>query len=66
MKKGDLKCQISSFFNGSLKLKGFRTTVLGISNDVNHLMQSFLTKTFVVGFGDDYFLTLSYEVANRF
>ena len=35
-------------------------------HDVSHLMQSFLTKPFVIGFGDDYFSTLSHEFDNPF
>ena len=54
------------FFKMSQKLTWLRRMVLGTCNDVSHLMQSFLTKPFVVGFGDEYFSALSHEVANPF
>ena len=51
--EGGLKMPDIEFFNMSLKLTWPRRMVLGTCNDVSHLMQSFLTKPFVVGFGDE-------------
>ena len=64
--EGGLKMPDIEFFNMSLKLTWLQRMVLGTCNDVSHLMQSFLTKPFVVGFGDEYFSALSHEVANPF
>ena len=57
----DVEC-----FNNALKLTWIRRLVLDMCHDVSHLMQSFLKKPFAIGFGDDYFPTLSHEVDNPF
>ena len=57
----DVEC-----FSNALKLTWIRRLVLKMCHDVSHLMQSFLTKLFAIGLGDDYFSTLSHKVDKPF
>ena len=57
----DVEC-----ISNALKLTWIRRLVLNMCHDVSHLMQALLTKPLIIGFGGDYFSTLSHEVDNPF